>query len=116
MNYEEYTLIVVISMILSYRMDILFINIKPVNNESPAVSSPDVVTFIENEELQPLSSLNISDDDQFCQLYGNVLMSADVELYDYKADEVLTVSSLKYTSCIIKSVSLSIYRSFLGHG
>lgn len=92
MNYEEHTLIVIISMILSYRMDILFINIKPVNNLPPAVSNLDVVTFIENIELQPLSSLSISDDDQFCQLYGNVLMSADVVLFDYKADEILTVS------------------------
>ena len=81
-------------MILSYRMDILIINIKPVNNLPPTVSNLDVVTFIENIELQPLSSLSISDDDQFCQLYGNVLMSADVMLIDYKADEILTVSSL----------------------
>ena len=92
MNYEEHTLIIIISMILSYRMDILFINIKPVNNLPPAVSNLDLVTFIENIELQPLSSLSISDDDQFCQLYGNVLMSADVVLRDYKADEILRVS------------------------
>ena len=96
-------------MILSYRMDTLFINIKPVSNLDPAVSSPDVVTFIENIGLQPLSSLTISDEDQFCQQYGNVLMSADVVLFDYKADEVLTVSSLKYISCIIKSVCLCQY-------